>query len=225
MVKCALEEIFWRECFYAFAVQVMRRSLGSQQSRVVKGEVELDTKPTLGFNASHAITHGLEQLLTRISKISAHNLSQKLLTMQELYVQNHPDTYTEGRVKQIRYYLKVVLYKFELANLSLEQLWALSETKRGELISVLENAFDTLGTSDDELLLMSFAFEGVLFQTMACLEFYLLYLCYFLQLLPVDYRGKMTTNKFFTILERAQENGAVEKVSLALGLTSTSTIA
>jgi hypothetical protein len=169
---------------------------------------------TGGFETSEVITRGLDTLLVTISKRSADNFGQKVSTMQEIHLQSSPDTYTARRAEQIRYYLKAVLYKFQLINLSLEQLWALSETKRTDLFSALENSFDRLDTSDNELLLISFAFEGVLFQAMACLEFYFLYICFFLQLLSVDYRGKMTRSKFLTTLKKAQNEGPTKKTTL-----------
>ena len=162
------------------------------------------------FETSQEIVRRLDALLATTSKRSADNFTQKVSTMQDIYLRRNSGAYTSERAEQVRYYLRAVSYKFQLANLSLEQLWALSETKRGELYSALENSLDKLNTSDDELLLISFAFEGVLFQVMACLEFYMLYLCFFLQLLPVDYRGKMTTGKFFDTLERAQEDSSVK---------------
>jgi hypothetical protein len=174
----------------------------------------VNAKSTSGFETSEEITRGLDTLLLATSKISADNFGQKVLTMQEIHLQSNLDTYTVERVQQIRYYLKAVLYKFQLVNLSLEQLWALSETKRADLFSALENSFDRLDTSDSELLLISFAFEGVLFQAMGCLEFYMLYLCFFLQLLPVDYRGKMTKSKFFATLKNAKKKGPTKKAVL-----------
>lgn len=174
----------------------------------------MNAKPTGVFETSEKITCGLDTLLLTTSKRSTDNSGQKVSTMQEIRLQSNPDTYTAERAEQIRYYLKAVLYKFQLVTLSLEQLWALSETKRTDLFSALENSFDRLDTSDNELLLISFAFEGVLFQVMACLEFYMLYLCFFLQILPVDYRGKMTTSKFFTTLKKAQKEGPTKKTAL-----------
>jgi len=174
----------------------------------------VNAKSTGVFETSEGITHGLDTLLVTTSKKSADNFGQKVSTMQKIHLQSNPDAYTAERVEQIRYYLKAVLYKFQLVNLSLEQLWALSETKRTDLFSALENSLDRLDTSDDELLLISFAFEGVLFQAMACLEFYMLYLCFFLQLLPIDYRGKMTTNRFFTTLKKAQRKRPTKNAAL-----------
>jgi hypothetical protein len=172
-------------------------------------------KPVSVFETSAEITRGLDALLSATSKRSADNFIRKVFTMQDIYLGNNPDIYIPEEIERVQYYLRAVSYKFQLANLSLEQLWALSETKREELYSALENSLDRLDVSDDELLLISFAFEGVLFQVMACLEFYMLYLCFFLQLLPVDYRGKMTTSKFFGVLAESQEddpNGKVKQV-------------
>jgi hypothetical protein len=80
--------------------------------------------------------------------------------MQEIYLRGNPDLYTSNELQQVRYYLKAVSYKFHLANLSLEQLWSLSDTKRQELLHALQNSLDRLDVSDDELLLISFVFEG-----------------------------------------------------------------
>ncbi len=163
------------------------------------------------FDTSKEISHGLDVLLNTSMKKSAENFNKKVVAMQESFLQSNFCKFEERRIKQIRYYLKTVLYKYLLVNLSLEQLWALSEVKNTNLSNVLENSMTTLKTSDDEILLIAFAFEGVLFQAMACLEFYLLYLSFFLELKPVDYRGKITKEKFLKELDKIPKEKKTQK--------------
>jgi len=170
-------------------------------------------QPIDAFETSEVIVRGLDALLVTVGKTSADNFMRKVATMQEIYLQGNPDIYALEEVAQVCYYLRAVSYKFQLANLSLEQLWALSEAKRRELYAALDNSLDRLDISDNELLLISFAFEGVLFQVGACLEFYRLYLCFFLKLLPVAYRGKMTTKAFFRLLEKSKGDDPDGKVA------------
>jgi hypothetical protein len=90
----------------------------------------------------------------------------------------------------------------------LEQLWSLSDTKRQELLYALQNSLDRLDVSDDELLLISFVFEGFLFQARAFLDFYMLYLCLFLK---TGHRGSISTKKFLKALEQVQQSPFTEK--------------
>ena len=125
------------------------------------------------------ISAGLRVLL-QDSRRSADIPLEKLCAMQEIFLQRNPDFYTPDELQQVQYYLKAVSYKFHLANLSLEQLWSLSHTKRQELLYALQNSLDCLEVSDDGLLLISFVFEGFLLQARTFLDFYMLYLCLFL---------------------------------------------
>ncbi len=120
--------------------------------------------------------------------------------MQGHYLQGNSALYTPDDVQQIQYFLGAVAYKFHLANLSLEQLWSLSHSKRDELFYALQNSLDRLDVSDDELLLTSFALEGFLFQARSFLDFYMLYLCLFLK---TGHQGSMSKEKFFKALKRA----------------------
>lgn len=153
------------------------------------------------------ISRGLQTLIEDSRRIADIPL-EKLQAMQEVYLQKNLGLYTRNELQQIRYYLKAVGYKFHLANLSLEQLWSLSDTKRQELLYALENSLDRLDTSDDELLLISFVLEGFLFQARSFLDFYMLYICIFLK---TDHQGSMSTERFFKALDKVNEGVFAEK--------------
>ena len=143
---------------------------------------------------------GLRSLLEK-NRRHADNPLQKLRRMQEIYLERNESLYTPEDLRLVRYYLDAVAYKFHLANLSLEQMWSLSHVKRGFVITALENSLDRLQTSQDELLIISFVFEGFLFQARAFLDFYMLYLCYFFK---TGHKGNISRGKFSTALKRVQ---------------------
>ena len=153
------------------------------------------------------ISRGLQTLLRNARRYADIPL-QKLQTMQEIYLESNPDLYNLSELHQIRYYLRAVAFKFHLANLSLEQLWSLSDTKRSELFCALENSLDRLDVSDDELLLISFVFEGFLFQARSFLDFFMLYVCLFLK---TGHHGSISTGKFSDALSKANEAPFAEK--------------
>ncbi len=146
--------------------------------------------------------------LVKSSRRHVDNSLQKVSLMQEIYLKGNSGLYSEEERSQLRYYFKAVAYKFHLANLSLEQLWALSEDKRQELLYALDNSLDRLDVSDDELLAISFVFEGFLFQATSFLDFYMLYICI---LLKSGHQGSISKQKFFKALGRVSEPFLVEK--------------
>ena len=156
---------------------------------------------------SWKISRGLHTLV-QDSRRHVDNPLEKLQEMQDIYLRKNPSLYTPGELQQIEYYLRAVAYKFHLANLSLEQLWSLSETKRQEVLYALENSFDRLDVSDDELLLISFVFEGFLFQARSFLDFYMLYICLFLN---TGHQGSISTERFLKSLDRVNEAPFAEK--------------
>ncbi|MCP4416013.1 MAG: hypothetical protein GY805_05290 [Chloroflexi bacterium] len=142
---------------------------------------------------------GLFVLLNETRKYM-DSVPKKLEAMQEIYLQKNSDLYSEKEILQLRYYLKASNYKFNLATLSLEHLWSLSHTKRDEVFNFLENSLDRLECSDDEILLISFVFEGFLFQGRAFLDFYMLYICL---LLKTGHEGRISKSKFDKAIKKA----------------------
>ena len=123
--------------------------------------------------------------------------------MQEIYLRRNPSLYTSEERQQLHDSVGALSYKFHLANLSLEQLWALSHAKRHGLSSALQNVTEDLEVSDDELLLISFVFEGFLFQARAFLDFFMLFVCL---LLKTGHRRYMSKKKFLKALKRVQQD-------------------
>lgn len=126
---------------------------------------------------------------------------RKLRQMQDAYLQRSSQLHTEAEAREIRYYLNAVLYKFTLADLSLEQLWAMSMDTRAGLVDALENSLDRLDITDEDLLLISFALECALLQSRAFLDFHMVYVCL---VLKADHRGAMSGDKFARALGRVQ---------------------
>lgn len=154
----------------------------------------------MSFNEQYKLmANGLHILLDETRKYS-DSIPKKVEAMQDIYLKRNSTLYTKEENQQLQYYLKACNYKFYLATLSLEQLWALSHTKRGQVINVLENSLDRLDCSDDDILLISFVFEGFLFQSRAYLDFYMLYLCLFLK---TGHQGRISKSKFDKALMNA----------------------
>ena len=146
------------------------------------------------------IARGLQVLLKETRRY-ADDFPQKLEAMQGIYLQRNPTLYTQPEEQRLRYYIKAVSYKFYLATLGLEQLWALSYTKREELVYALQNSLDKLECSDDEVLLSSFALESFLLQGRAFLDFYMLYICLALR---TGHKGQISTDRFRKELKKVQ---------------------
>jgi hypothetical protein len=147
------------------------------------------------------IANGL-YMLTAATRAQVDIPLEKLRAMQNIYFQRNTDLYSTQEINQINYFLKAVSFKFYLTILHLEQLWALSDNKRMQVIDALENSLDRLETSDEELLLISFAFEGFLLQARTFLDFYMLYIC---KVLKTGYEGSMSRKTFNSELRKAQQ--------------------
>jgi hypothetical protein len=157
-----------------------------------------------------AIAEGLKALVED-SRIQAHIPLKKLHHMQEKYLISNRELYDDEEIHLIHYYLDAVSYKFHLANLSLEQLWSLSHIERDDLLIALQNSLDKLDVSDDELLLLSFVFEGFLLQARTFLNFYMIYLSIILR---TGHEGSISYQKFMKSLENADTDRLLIKAQL-----------
>lgn len=144
-----------------------------------------------------AIYKGLRTLVTE-SRTHPDIMLQKLEAMQDAYLQANRDLYANEVTQSIRYYMKAVSYKFELASLSLEQLWSISEHTRFGVIDAIENSIDSLDVSEDELLMIAYSFESFLFYAQSFVEFYMLYICL---VLKTGHQGSMSKKKFYRRLK------------------------
>jgi hypothetical protein len=156
------------------------------------------------------ISTGLRLLVTD-SRADVDIPVEKIQAMQEIYINKHPNLYSAEEIGKLGYYLKAVSYKFHLSNLSLELLWALSDTKRGELFQAVENSLDKLEVSDNELLSISFGLEGFLLQARTLLDFYMIYLCMFLK---TGHQGSMSTKTFLKELKKVDQEPLSKKAEM-----------
>lgn len=161
------------------------------------------------------IAKGLCALQT-ITRGHTESLYLRLHKMQSIYFSRTPIDYSTQEKKAAEYYLNALKHKFHMAALSLEQLWGLVEEKQNRsILEAIEQSLDKLDISDNELVLTSFAFETFLFQARAYIDFYMLYICYFLK---TEHEGKMSRTRFRKSLERVIERDSelTEKASKVL---------
>ena len=142
------------------------------------------------------------QILLEDTRINTDIPAEKMLIMQEKFLQGSQDIFNEESSASARYYLRASIYKFYLANLALEQLQALADNKRFMLFDAIRNSLDSLNCTDDELLMISLSFEEFLFLARSFLDFYMLYICIFL---PTGHQGSMSKSKFFKALADVEE--------------------
>ena len=125
----------------------------------------------------------------------------KATKAQEIYLQSNSNLYTGDEMATIRYFLDAFLYKFQLANYSLEQLWVIREAKvEQNFLDIVRNSVSSLTLTDNEVFLQSHILEQFLFQGRSCLDFFMLYLAHFL---CTKHEGSMSKDKFYKRLEKA----------------------
>lgn len=93
------------------------------------------------------------------------------------------------------------MYKFLLAQISLEQLWALSYDRRDRMITgAFENCLRRLDADDDEEMLgITFGLEQYLLLSRTVVDFFKLYIC---QLLRAPHTGTMSSKSFSRALRQ-----------------------
>ena len=126
----------------------------------------------------------------------------KTKAAQTIYLRNNATLYSEIEREKLRYFLDAFLYKYRLANYSLEQLWSIRDAKlEDNILAIARNSIVSLKLSDDEVFLMSHSFEQFLFQSRSCLDFFMLYIAH---LLCTGHVGSMSTEKFYKRLKTAK---------------------
>jgi len=154
------------------------------------------------FDNQEKIAEGMKllQIAVRRHAIASY---LKLQAMQEAYLSRTNVAYTPEERKAIEYFLSAVIHKFHLASLSLEQLWAMSDDTRGGLVEAIELSLDRLEVSEDELPVISFAFDTFLFHARAFIDFSMLYICYFLR---TGHEGSISQDRFKKELAKVTES-------------------
>ena len=127
---------------------------------------------------------------------------RKTTEAQEVYLHKSSKIYSEDEIANIRYFLDALLYKYQLANYSLEQLWVMRDAKvEASLFEIFNNSITSLKLTDNEVFLQSHILEQFLFQGRSYLDFYMLYLAYFLR---TGHTGAISTDNFYRRLTKAK---------------------
>jgi hypothetical protein len=88
--------------------------------------------------------------------------------------------------------------------ISVEQLQAVRHNKINEsIVPAIENSLDRLDCSNNERLLVSFAFENLLFESRAFLDLYMILVCLLLR--TGFTKGYMNKERFFDELDKVQQ--------------------
>lgn len=152
---------------------------------------------------------GLKDLL-RVVRGYSDTYSPKLRDMESAYLRVNPHLYDNIEKDKLKYYREAFSYKFYLATMHLEQMWALKHIGQIDftLRQVLENLLDLHKTTEDDVLLFSFAFEGFIVQGNAFLDFYLLYLCNIFKIIETNH---MSSRKLLKALDGIEEEPFVQR--------------
>ena len=155
------------------------------------------------FDSQTKIAAGLHTLL-HTTQSYTEALPQKLGAMEATYLRSNPGLYDATEERRLQYFREAFCYKFYVAAMHLEQLWALTHNRRDDfsLEHVLSNVFDNHKTSDGDLLLYSFALEPFIVQGIAFLDFYMLYVCCVFQIQETSY---LSGRKLLKALQQIQE--------------------
>jgi hypothetical protein len=153
------------------------------------------------------IVDGLRRLRENTLRVTENSV-KKVLSAQEAFLHRNPHLYGVDEQRYLQYTLEGALHKYLMASLNLEQLHSLSLTLHDE--AVISGVYEKLSfeASDDDLLLVTWSFEGFLFQSRAFLDFYRIYLCAYLQ---EPHRGYMSSKQFKAKLRDAKRGPFAEK--------------
>ncbi len=131
---------------------------------------------------------------------------------QEIYLRNNVTFYSESESKNVRYFLDTFLFKYQLANYRLEQLWAIRDAKvEINMLDIARNSITSLDLTNDEVFLQSHNLEQFLFQSRSCLDFFMLYLAHFLR---TNHQGTMSTKAFYKRLGHSKPDELYNKATV-----------
>ncbi len=138
--------------------------------------------------------------VTRNASHTTEPLRMKYFEAHKSRTNRDSEAYTGDQLQQADYYLRATMYKSVLAQVSLEQLWALSYDRRDRMITgVFENCLRQLGADDEEMLGIAFGLEQYLLLSRTVVDFFKLYIC---QLLRAPHTGMMSSKSFTRALRQ-----------------------
>ncbi len=121
-----------------------------------------------------------------------------------IYFSKNSHLYTADELSWISHFLDSVIYKSFLVRIAVEQLQSVKHGRINEsLWPAIENSLETLDSSDDEQVLVSFALEVFLFEARSFLDVYMIFV--FLLLKTGFTKGHMSKSKFYEELDKVVE--------------------
>ncbi len=134
----------------------------------------------------------LEALVEKTRSQAKEALS-KLRKMQEIYLKRNSKRYSNSHMKRIKRHFKSVEFKFFLASIHLEQLWALSEDARFNLVDAIANSLERMEWTENQAVIGSLLLESFLFEARSFLDVYMFYICL---IMGIEKIGTMSVKKF-----------------------------
>ncbi len=158
---------------------------------------------SLGFEKEKEFGNLLRSL-TRNAIRHTEPLRLKYAAAHGIRIEEDAHLYSHDQVRQAEYYLQATMHKYLLAQVSLEQLWALSYDRRDRMIDdALDRSLQRLTADDEETLGIAFGLEQFLLVSRTLIDFVKLYIC---RLLRAPHKGSMSSKSFMTALERIADD-------------------
>lgn len=101
----------------------------------------------------------------------------KYRRMQDLYLEKNLKYYTKNQIQKIKQRFDALVHKSLLTSLHLEQLWAMSDYLRNNLLYSLDNLPKKVMWNNTQLIIGNMFLQSYLFQARSMLDFYMGYIC------------------------------------------------
>lgn len=161
----------------------------------------------------------LKTILQAIEPIVEKTRSQtketlfKLRQMQEIYLKRSSERYSNSHINRIKRHFASVEFKFLLTCIHLEQLWALSEDARFDLVDAVANSLERLDWTANQSIIGSLFLESFLFEARSFLDVYMFYICL---IMGIDNPGTMKVTKFKQHMKSRKETSFEKRATQLL---------
>jgi len=170
-------------------------------------------------NDVHVIAEGLRTTIDQVERLYT-NLPQKLLYMRRQHLTNNPHEYTTDEVTWLDYFHNAYVYKYRLALIHIESIWALQPSNHNEGLSleaILSNMYDQVSINDQEITLICSLTEDFLVHASTFLDFYLIYLYRFFHI-----KQEMKFERVLKDLDQTPQHLTAKKASISAYLQTVS---
>ncbi|MBW1669484.1 MAG: hypothetical protein JRJ66_15855 [Deltaproteobacteria bacterium] len=127
----------------------------------------------------------------------------KFKKMQDIYLKRNHEHYSQDQILQINHRFNALLHKGMLTSLHLEQLWAMSEYFRSDLLYEFNNLPQEVSWNDTHIIIGNMFLESFLYQARSLLDFYQSYICVLLGTKTPRY---MSRKKFSRAMKKSPKH-------------------